>query len=106
MPVQTVHDVMDGTRPESQTRVFCSDNCVAGGWVLGGVITEALRSSGQAETDVSEADGVWAWAINSAERGRVLSHHMALRVKIVTAQSLGSFNGASAKRLCGHSGAS
>ncbi|MEO0679124.1 MAG: FAD-dependent oxidoreductase [Pseudomonadota bacterium] len=96
----TPDDIMDGERPEGPVVVFDQD-----GYVLGGVIAEALAREGLAVNYVTESDSVSAWAGHTTERWRVRARLMELGVEIATAQALTAWDGAEAELVCGYSGA-
>ena len=99
--VFTPDDIMDGILPEGPSLVFDGE-----GYYLAGVVAERLRAEGRDVTYVTPSDSVSRWATNTSERWRIRTHMLKLGIKIETAHTLASFDGAKAIMECVYGGGS
>ncbi|MEM9146390.1 MAG: FAD-dependent oxidoreductase [Pseudomonadota bacterium] len=97
--IYTPDAIMEGRLPHGPTVIFEQN-----GYYMGSVIAELLAGQGLAVTLVTDDDSPSAWAGNTAEARRARKRLISLGVTIVTAHTVGRFDGAVAELSCGYGG--
>ncbi len=97
--VFTPDDVMAGRLPQGPTVVFDDDH-----YYMASVIAERLRLAGVAVTLVTTENTVSAWGRFTYEQRRAQQRLMELKVELIAAHALASFDGGEAVIACQYTG--